>query len=54
MNEQLIMKRIAKKIKTLGLELGFNHIGISDLNLDYAKKPYQNWINSNFQGDMSY
>ena len=54
MNEQLIMKRIAKKIKTLGLELGFNHIGISDLNLEHAKKPYQNWIDSNFQGDMSY
>ena len=54
MNEQLIMKRIAKKIKNIGLELGFNHIGISDLNLDHAKKPYQNWIDSNFQGDMSY
>jgi len=54
MNEQLIMKRIAKKIKSLGLELGFNHIGISDLNLDHAKKPYQDWIKSNFQGDMSY
>ena len=49
MNEQLIMKRIAKKIKTLGLELGFNHIGISDLDLEHAKKPYQNLINSNFQ-----
>jgi epoxyqueuosine reductase len=24
------------------------------LNLEHAKKPYQNWINSNFQGDMSY
>ena len=54
MNEQLIMKRIAKKIKTLGLELGFDHIGISDLNLDHAKEPYQDWIKSNFQGDMSY
>ena len=38
MNEQLIMKRIAKKIKTLGLELGFNHIGISDLELRTCKK----------------
>lgn len=54
MKEQLIMQRIVKKIKSLGLELGFNHIGISDLNLDHAKKPYQDWIKSNFQGDMSY
>ncbi len=54
MNEQLIMKRIAKKIKILGLELGFDHIGISDLNLDHAKEPYHDWIKSNFQGDMSY
>ena len=54
MKEQLIMQRIVKKIKSLGLELGFNHIGISDLNLDHAKKPYQDWIKSNFHGDMSY
>ena len=54
MNEQLIMTRIAKKIKSIGLNLGFDHIGISDLDLDYAKKSYQGWIESNFQGDMSY
>jgi len=54
MNEQLIMTRIAKKIKSIGLNLGFDHIGISDLDLDYAKKFYQGWIESNFQGDMGY
>ena len=54
MNEQIIMKRIAKKIKSIGLSLGFDQIGISDINLEHAKKPYQDWIKSNFQGDMSY
>ena len=48
------MKRIAKKIKSIGLGLGFDQIGISDINLEHAKKPYQDWIKSNFQGDMSY
>ena len=54
MNEQLIMKTIAKKIKSLGLDLGFDHIGISDIDLEHAKKPYDDWLKSNFQGDMGY
>jgi epoxyqueuosine reductase len=54
MNDKSNMESIAKKIKAWGIGLGFNQVGISDINLESAKKPYFEWINSGFQGEMSY
>jgi len=54
MNDKLNMDIVAKKIKTWGKQIGFNQIGISDINLDKAKKPYLEWINKGFQGEMDY
>ena len=54
MNDKLNMNIIAKKIKDWGKQAGFNQIGISDINLDKAKKPYLEWIDAGFQGEMNY
>ena len=54
MNDKSNMESIAKKIKAWGIGLGFNQVGISDIDLESAKKPYFEWINSGFQGEMSY
>ncbi len=45
---------IAKKIKSWGIELGFNQVGISDVNLNHAKKSYFEWLAAGFQGEMDY
>ena len=54
MNDKLKMSIIAKKIKSWGTELGFNEVGISDVNLNHAKKPYFEWLAAGFHGEMNY
>ena len=54
MNDKLKMNIIAKKIKSWGIELGFNQVGISDINLNHAKKPYFDWLEAGFHGEMDY
>ena len=54
MNDKLKSNAFAKKIKDWGIELGFNHVGISDANLKSQEKSYQQWIKLGFHGDMSY
>ena len=44
MNDKLKSNAFAKKIKDWGIELGFNHVGITDANLKSQKKSYQKWI----------
>ncbi len=54
MNDKLLWKSITEKIKLWGHELGFDEIGISDINLNQTKKSYHEWIKSGFQGEMHY
>jgi len=54
MNDKLIWKSITEKIKAWGHELGFDEIGISDINLNQTKKSYHEWIKAGFQGEMHY
>ena len=54
MNDKLIWKSITEKIKVWGHELGFDEIGISDINLNQTKKSYHEWIKAGFQGEMHY
>ena len=54
MNDMLKMNIIAKKIKSWGIELGFNQVGICVINLNHAKKSYFEWLAAGFHGEMDY
>jgi len=45
---------LATQIKQWGLALGFQQIGISDLNLTEAEAHLQNWLRQGRQGEMQY
>ncbi|MGD8347767.1 MAG: tRNA epoxyqueuosine(34) reductase QueG [Gammaproteobacteria bacterium] len=45
---------ITNTIKSIGLELGFQQIGITDANLDPHHQRYRQWIERNFHGEMGY
>lgn len=46
--------KLAENIKTWGRELGFQQIGISDIDLSEADGHLQTWLQNNFHGDMEY
>jgi epoxyqueuosine reductase len=46
--------KLADDIKTWGRELGFQQIGISDIDLSEADTHLQLWLNNNFHGEMDY
>ncbi|TCV85373.1 epoxyqueuosine reductase [Sulfurirhabdus autotrophica] len=46
--------QLAADIKSWGKALGFQTIGISDVNLDAAEKGLMNWLAKGFHGDMDY
>jgi epoxyqueuosine reductase len=45
---------LASDIKTWGRELGFQQIGISDVDLSDADAHLQSWLKNNFHGEMDY
>ncbi len=45
---------IAIKIKKWGAELGFQQVGISDVNLASAEKHLHDWVTKGFHGNMDY
>lgn len=47
-------KQLAIKIKQIGLELGFNKIGITDTKLDQEIHHFKNWVKANNHGEMDY
>lgn len=49
-----LLQQLATDIKRIGLELGFNQIGITDTNLQAAEQDYLQWLENNFHGDMDY
>jgi epoxyqueuosine reductase len=46
--------QLSQKIKNMGLELGFQQVGITDTLLDAEHDHYNEWIERNFHGEMSY
>ncbi len=46
--------KLADDIKTWGRELGFQQIGISDIELSEAESHLQSWLHNNFHGEMEY
>ena len=49
-----IWDQLALQITDWGRELGFNQIGIADIDLDHSKEPYLAWIKQGFHGEMHY
>lgn len=41
-------------IKKIGLELGFQQVAVTDVDLDPQHQNYSDWIAANFHGEMSY
>jgi len=41
-------------IKQWSLELGFQQMGVSDIDLSQAEARLQQWLSKGYQGDMSY
>jgi len=48
------MTELAQRIKALGLELGFQQVGISDTRLDTHEKHLESWLERGFHGEMDY
>lgn len=46
--------QLVSEIKRIGYELGFNQIGITDLDLTSELAYLQNWLAKNFHGEMNY
>jgi epoxyqueuosine reductase len=46
--------KLAQLIKQWGQELGFQQVGISDVNLFQAEKHLHNWLAQGFHGEMEY
>jgi len=50
----LAMSSLASQIKTWGRNLGFQQIGITDVNLENAEIRLIDWLNKGYHGDMEY
>ncbi len=46
--------KLSADIKSWGLALGFNQIGITDTNLQAAENEHQAWVAKGFHGEMDY
>jgi epoxyqueuosine reductase len=45
---------LLQQIRTWGMELGFQQIGISGIELKEAEQHLQQWLNAEYHGDMAY
>jgi len=48
------LEKLATQIKSWGKDLGFQQVGISDLDLTAAEEHLNDWLNKNFHGSMQY
>ena len=54
MNDNLNNKNLAENIKQWGLDLGFDAVGISNINFNHQKDLYQDWLSQGYHGEMQY
>ena len=48
------LQQLAQEIKLLGQSLGFQQVGITDIELSDAEKQLNNWLEAGFHGEMNY
>lgn len=53
-NTAVNYQQLSEKIKFWGKELGFNQVGISDIDLSQHEKNLQNWLDAGLHGEMDY
>lgn len=51
---ELQLNELAHRIKTWGKDLGFQHVGITDIDLQDQEESLQNWLDNGFHGEMDY
>ena len=52
--QQQDMAQLTTQIKQWGLELGFQQVGISGVDLGEHPQHLQNWLDKGFHGDLNY
>ena len=50
----LNLHQLADNIKQWGFELGFQHVGICDIDLSKHEMPLQRWIDAGYHGEMDW
>ncbi|MEQ1560805.1 MAG: tRNA epoxyqueuosine(34) reductase QueG [Methyloglobulus sp.] len=53
-NDHIKLTELAAQIKEWGQELGFQQVGIADIDLHEAEAHLENWLKKDFHGEMSY
>ncbi len=48
------MATLARQIKAWGLELGFQQLGIADIDLELAETRLADWLDRGYQGEMDF
>ena len=51
---QVKIKQLARSIRHWGAELGFDQIGVSDIDLDQAESNLAKWLGNQYHGKMDY
>ena len=56
MNELSVLQldELANNIKAWAKALGFQHVGISDIDLSQHEEALKNWLKKGYHGDMSF
>lgn len=54
LNKSPNFSQLALEIKQWGRELGFQQVGITDIQLDQAEQRLQEWLHKGYHGDMKY
>ena len=49
-----ISQSLTQQIKQIGINLGFQQVGITDTQLDQHQANYTHWIEQNYHGEMAY
>lgn len=53
-NSNTDLQPLADEIKSLGLSLGFQQVGITDTELSEAENQLSDWLDAGFHGEMNY
>ncbi len=53
-SETEFINKLSDKIRSWGIKLGFQQVGITDTDLSHIEENYQTWIDGGLYGDMDY
>jgi len=54
MTSEQALKKLTEQVKSWGVSLGFQKVGISDIDLSKAEQHLNQWLENKFQADMNY